>query len=93
MEIRQKVTVIFLGALLSFLIIKYDRDKALFDAFSIGFVSVLIGIISNWLFYRQYGLSSDGPFIFRLIEVADYLAVGLAIPAIVAIVRKCQISL
>jgi Na+/proline symporter len=88
MEIRQKVVVIFLGALLSLLIVKYDREKAMIDAFAIGTVSALIGIISNWIFYRQYDLHSGGPNIFTWVEVLDYLAVGFAIPAIVAIIRK-----
>jgi hypothetical protein len=88
MKIRHTVIVVFVSALMSLLLLRFDKKTALFDALAIGTLSVIYGVIFKWVFYYINDLPSGGPSIFTLVEVTDYLAVGFVLPVFVAVMRK-----
>ena len=87
-KIRHTIVVILIGGFLSLLLIKCDKRNAQIDAVFIGFLSVLYCVIYKWVLCRIYHLPFGGPSLFTWVEVTDYLAIGLAIPAIVAVIQK-----
>jgi hypothetical protein len=86
--IRHKVAVAIIGGLLSLLLVKYDDKTAQIDANIIGALSILYCVIFKWYFLGIYVLRTGKDSIFTWIDVTDYLAIGVAIPLLVAIINS-----
>lgn len=85
--IRHKVAVVIVGGLLSLLLIKYDNKTAQIDSFIVGALSIMYVVIYKWVFLGIKGLRIGEGGIFTWIDITDYLAIGLAIPILVAIIN------
>jgi hypothetical protein len=78
-KFRHFVMVALVGGGLAALLVKLDREHAQTDAVLVGILSVLFGI---FLRIHVAGGAAVG-----CVEITDYLTVGLAVPALVAVAR------
>jgi hypothetical protein len=82
MKIRHTFAVVFVGSLLALHLVRHDKRTAQINALVIGAFSVLWGIVFRWAIIGASSLTR--------VEITDSLAIGLAIPALVAIVNRAE---
>jgi len=81
MKIRHAFSVAVVGGILALLLVRYDKRTAQIDALIIGAFSVLWAVFFQWVIT---GINIS----ITWIEITDYLVIGLAIPVLVAVIRK-----
>jgi len=79
-KIWYTVVVLFISGLLALLLVRYDRRTAQFDAYIIGSLSVLWGVVFTWAITGEINVTWE--------EITDNLTIWLAIPALVAVVNR-----
>jgi hypothetical protein len=78
-KLRHFGVTIVVGGLIAWALVKQDAKRAQLNALLVGILSMLFGI---FLRIHVAGGMSVG-----LVEITDYLTIGLAVPALVAAVR------
>ncbi len=85
---HQKIVVLLVGGIVTYILFRYDRNKAQINAIFIGVMAAVWGVAYKCVFCYLYDLSYKSIVMHPWIEYTDYLVIGLTIPIFAMIMNR-----